>query len=70
MVMIEGRVVWFNDAKGYGFIQRGIDTRAIFVHYTGIKCEGFPTLKEGQNVSFELIEVAKGLQAINVEKLD
>ncbi|MGE4232190.1 MAG: cold-shock protein [Bacteriovoracia bacterium] len=67
--MAIGLVKWFNDAKGYGFIQQdGID-RDIFVHYTAIKEEGFKTLAEGQKVEFELIEGPKGPQASNVAKL-
>ncbi len=63
---MEGRVKWFNNEKGYGFIdhESGED---IFVHYSQIKKEGFKTLSEGQLVNFDLIETAKGLQAINVE---
>lgn len=67
---IEGTVKWFNDAKGFGFI--GIETRPeedIFVHYTAIISEGFKTLQEGDAVLLELREVAKGLQAFNVEKI-
>jgi CspA family cold shock protein len=64
----EGRVKWFNDTKGYGFIV--IDgTPDIFVHYSAIKMEGFRTLKEGDLVSFELLHSTKGLQAINVSKV-
>lgn len=63
----EGRVKWFNDTKGYGFIV--IDgTPDIFVHYSAIKMEGFRTLKEGDIVNFELLHSTKGLQAINVNK--
>ena len=62
---MNGRVKWFNNEKGYGFIdhQTGED---IFVHYSAIKCEGYKTLSEGQIVEFELLETAKGLQALNV----
>lgn len=62
---VQGRVKWFNNDKGYGFIDypNGED---IFVHYSAIKQEGFKTLSEGQIVGFYLIETAKGLQAINV----
>ena len=64
----EGRVKWFNDTKGYGFIVID-DTPDIFVHYSAIKMEGFRTLKEGDVVSFELLHSTKGLQAINVSKV-
>ena len=62
---MQGRVKWFNNEKGYGFIDYpgGED---IFVHYSAIKQDGFKSLAEGQIVEFDLIETAKGLQAINV----
>lgn len=62
---MQGRVKWFNNEKGYGFIDypEGED---IFVHYSAIKQDGYKTLSEGQIVEFDLIETAKGLQAINV----
>jgi CspA family cold shock protein len=65
---LTGRVKWFNDAKGYGFIEQegGQD---IFVHYTAIAGEGFKSLTEGQKVEFEIIEGAKGPQATKVTKL-
>lgn len=65
----EGQVKWFNDTKGYGFIVID-DAPDIFVHYSAIKMEGFRTLKEGDLVSFELLHGTKGLQAINVSKID
>jgi CspA family cold shock protein len=66
--MANGSVKWFNDAKGYGFIQQeGID-RDIFVHYSAIQGDGFKTLIEGQKVEFDLIEGPKGPQASNVNK--
>jgi CspA family cold shock protein len=60
-----GRVKWFNQTKGYGFIERksGGD---IFVHYTAIQADGFRSLQEGEEVSFEVTEGPKGLQASNV----
>jgi CspA family cold shock protein len=65
---VRGRVKWFNEAKGYGFIERENDTD-VFVHYTAIQGEGFKTLTEGQTVEFEVIESEKGPQAANVIKL-
>ncbi len=60
-----GTVKWFNEAKGYGFIQRdGGDD--VFVHYTAIQTAGFKTLQEGQRVEFSVEQGRKGLQAINV----
>ena len=62
---MRGRVKWFNNEKGYGFIDHA-SGEDIFVHYSAIKQDGYKTLSEGQEVSFDLIETAKGLQAINV----
>lgn len=66
--MPEGRVKWFNDAKGYGFIEREGE-KDIFVHYSSIAQEGFKTLKEGELVSFEIVEGPKGLTAEKVTKI-
>lgn len=60
-----GRVKWFNNEKGYGFIDHSAG-EDIFVHYSAIKQDGYKTLAEGQLVGFDLIETPKGLQAINV----
>ena len=62
---MQGRVKWFNNDKGYGFIDYS-EGEDIFVHYSAIKQDGYKTLSEGQVVEFDLIETAKGLQAINV----
>jgi CspA family cold shock protein len=66
-VMSKGTVKWFNNQKGYGFIadEAGND---VFVHYTGLNMEGFKTLEEGQAVEFDIINGAKGPQAVNVTK--
>lgn len=63
--MFKGKVKWFNNQKGYGFItnEEGVD---IFLHYSGINMEGFKSLTEGQNVEFDVIETDKGNQAVNV----
>jgi CspA family cold shock protein len=65
---LTGRVKWFNEAKGYGFIQReeGPD---VFVHYSNIEGSGFRTLKENDEVEFEVNEGPKGLQAVNVQRV-
>ncbi len=63
--MLAGKVKWFNDAKGYGFIET-TEGKDIFVHYSAIVKEGFKTLAEGQEVTFEVVEGNKGPQAANV----
>ncbi len=65
---VQGRVKWFNDAKGYGFISQD-DGNDVFVHHSAIQGEGFKTLQENQVVEFEVVQGAKGLQAQNVVKL-
>jgi CspA family cold shock protein len=65
---VKGTVKWFNDAKGYGFISQE-DGTDVFVHHTAIQGEGFKTLQENQEVEFEIVQGAKGLQAQNVVKL-
>jgi CspA family cold shock protein len=66
--MPEGRVKWFNEQKGYGFISRD-DGDDVFVHYSEIVSDGFKTLTENQEVTFDLKEGPKGLQAVNVRPL-
>jgi CspA family cold shock protein len=66
--MPTGKVKWFNDAKGYGFIQRE-DGEDVFVHFTAIQSDGFKTLAEGQDVMFEVLDGQKGPQAANVLKV-
>lgn len=63
-----GKVKWFNEAKGYGFIEPDGGGRDVFVHYTAIQGEGFKTLSEGQVVQFDIIQGEKGPQALNVIK--
>lgn len=64
---VKGKVKWFNEKKGYGFIERE-DGGDVFVHFSAIKGEGFKTLAEGQTVEFEIIQGDKGPQAANVTK--
>ncbi len=66
--MAVGKVKWFSAEKGYGFIAReeGDD---VFVHFSAIQSDGYKTLDEGQNVSFDIIEGERGPQAANVKKL-
>ena len=65
---MNGEVKWFNNEKGYGFIEYK-DNEDIFVHYSAIKCNGFKTLKECELVQFKLIDTDKGLQAREVLSL-
>ena len=64
-VQVTGTVKWFNDAKGFGFIERA-DGPDVFVHHSAIKSDGFRTLKEGQAVTMEVTQGQKGPQAENV----
>lgn len=65
---VTGKVKWFNDTKGYGFISQE-DGTDVFVHHSAIQSEGFRTLQEEQMVEFEVVRGTKGLQAQNVVKL-
>ncbi|MEK6776955.1 MAG: cold-shock protein [bacterium] len=66
--MSEGTVKWFNDGKGFGFIEQN-DGPDVFVHFSEIQDEGFKTLEEGQKVSFEVTQGQKGPQASKVIKM-
>lgn len=66
--MNKGTVKWFNNQKGYGFINDS-EGNDVFVHYTGLNMEGFKSLDEGQKVEYDVIQGQKGPQAINVTKL-
>ncbi|MEQ1875668.1 MAG: cold-shock protein [Bdellovibrionia bacterium] len=67
--MATGRVKWFNDSKGFGFIERE-DGKDVFVHYTAIEGKGFKTLPEGAKVEFELLETDRGPQADKVRVIE
>lgn len=66
--MAEGKVKWFNESKGYGFITAD-DNTDVFVHYANIEGNGFKTLAEGDSVSFDIEQGPKGPKAINVNKI-
>jgi len=65
---MKGKVKWFDNKKGYGFIT-GEDNKDVFVHHSAIVMEGFKTLNEGQAVEFEITQGKKGDQAANVKKI-
>ena len=64
--MNKGTVKWFNSQKGYGFITNSESDEDVFVHFSGIVSDGFKTLEEGQEVTFEITQGEKGAQATNV----
>ncbi|WP_122666256.1 cold shock domain-containing protein CspD [Pseudomonas viridiflava] len=64
--MLSGKVKWFNNAKGYGFILEDGKTEDLFAHFSAIKMDGYKTLKAGQPVTFEIIQGPKGLHAVNI----
>ena len=66
--MATGKVKWFNDAKGFGFIQRD-DGPDVFVHHSDIEGEGFKTLAEGEDIEFEVVDGDKGPRAAKVRKV-
>ena len=67
--MPRGKVKWFNDAKGYGFITPDDGSKDVFVHHTAIQSQGFRTLQEGEAVEFEITQGQKGPAAANVRKV-
>jgi CspA family cold shock protein len=67
--LARGKVKWFNEGKGFGFIEQENGGKDVFVHFSAIQDEGFKTLREGQEVSFDVVEGPKGPQATNVQKI-
>lgn len=68
--MHEGKVKWFNNAKGYGFIIEEGESEDLFVHFSAIQMEGYKTLKAGQHVRFEKQPSSKGIHAVNIVPLE
>ncbi|HSC84772.1 cold shock domain-containing protein CspD [Aquipseudomonas ullengensis] len=64
--MLSGKVKWFNNAKGYGFIVADGRDEDLFAHYSAIQMDGYKTLKAGQAVSFDILQGPKGLHAVNI----
>ncbi len=69
-MVMTGKVKWFDDKKGYGFIELDDGSGDVFVHYTAIEMDGFKSLSKGQPVEFEVIEADKGRQATSVRALE
>ena len=65
--MASGKVKWFNNAKGYGFITEDGKSEDLFAHYSAIQMDGYKTLKAGQAVNFDIIQGPKGLHAVNIK---
>ena len=67
--MVLGKVKWFNDQKGYGFISKDDGSGDVFAHFSAIQSEGFKTLAEGEAVEFDVIDSDKGPKAANIKKV-
>lgn len=69
-IELTGKVKWFQDAKGWGFIKPDDGSDDVFAHYSAINADGFKSLKEGQAVTFEVVQGAKGRQAANITLIE
>jgi len=67
--MVLGKVKWFNDQKGYGFISKDDGSGDVFAHFSAIESEGFKTLAEGEAVEFDVVDSDKGPKAANIKKV-
>jgi CspA family cold shock protein len=65
--MASGTVKWFNDAKGFGFITPDDGSEDLFAHFSAVNASGFKSMKEGQKVTFEVVQGSKGKQAANIQ---
>ena len=65
----EGTVKWFDNKKGFGFIEQDDGSEDVFVHYSSLMMDGFKTLEEGERVTFEVSRGEKGLRAVNVQRI-
>jgi CspA family cold shock protein len=68
--MAIGKVKWFNNAKGYGFVLPDDGGEDLFIHYSAIQMDGYKTLKAGQEIQFEVVEGPKGLHAVNIQDVE
>ena len=68
--MAIGKVKWFNNAKGYGFVLPDNGGEDLFIHYSAIQMDGYKTLKAGQEIQFEVVEGPKGLHAVNIQDVE
>lgn len=68
--MVQGKVKWFNDKKGFGFVTSNDDDKDVFVHFSALNGDGFKSLNEGDEVEYEIVSGPKGDQAANVTKLN